>query len=242
MSAPRHYFLNERHQLAPSEKAGGGSASKIVGIEWKTHGTSLSKSLDIIKHARRQSVDPTSNTRLFVVAKPSLQISKESKAKTAPTGAKQSTPDFAGKQSQVLAKMGFDLISVQKDGSAIVHTTAARLKQIEKTLTHLAELSQREKNKWATLTDFRELSPDYKTSADWWPDSNRDEALNCVIDFQPLIPPREIDLLIGAIKKHLSESEKLQRIGVEFTGRKWLGAKLKFSTVRMLCQEFNAIY
>ena len=242
MSAPRHYFLNERHQLAPSEKAGGGSTSKILGIEWKTHGTSLSKSLETIKHARRHSADPTSNSRLFVVAKPASQISKESKAKTAPTGEKQSTPDFAGKQSQVLAKMGFDLIAVQTDGSAIVHTTAARLKQIEKTLTHLAELSQREKNKWATLTDFKELSADYKTSPDWWPPEEGGAVLDCVIDFQPLIPPREVDLLIGAIKTRLSEGEKLQRIGVEFTGRKWLGAKLKFSTVMMLCQEFQAIY
>jgi Subtilase family len=241
-STPRHYFLNERHQLSPADKEGGGSTPKTIGIEWKTHGTSLSKSLEAIKHARRQSVDPTSNSRLFVVAKPAALISKESKAKTAIAGEKQSSPDFAGKQSQVLAKMGFDLIAVQQDGSAIVHATATRLKQIEQTLTHLAELSQREKNKWATLTDFEELSPDYKTSADWWPLGGSDMVLDCVIDFQPLIPPREVDLLIVAIKKLLTEGEKLQRIGVEFTGRKWLGAKLKSATIRRLCQDFQAIY
>ncbi len=242
MSSPRHYFLNERHQLAPADKLGGGGKKTITGIEWKSHGSGLSKKLCALRQARQQSSDPTSGSRLFIVAKQALQLSKNSKAKDAVNDQKTETPDFAGKDSQVLKRMGLDLVAVQPDGAAIVHASLTQIEQIEKSLEMLSDLSQREKNKWATITDFYDVSLDYKTSESWWPDAASGEILDAVIDLQPLITSLESDLLIKALKFRLGQGEKLLRIGVEFTGRRWIGAQLRFSTIKKLCHEFQAIY
>ena len=238
---PRHYFLNERHQLAPAEKDGGGRTTPVIGVDWSARGTALSSNLDVLRSARKASPDPSARGRLFILAKPAPHLTKESKSQKAQDGKLSEKVDFAGQQSQILRKLGFDLIAVQCDGSAVVHAPEARLDQIEKTLGRLAELGIRERNKWATVSEFTDVPVDYKCSKEWWPDTRPGEAVEAVIDIQPFLPRSEIDAVIRQITSHLGANEKLKRIGTEFTGRRWLMVQIRIETALHLASEFQAI-
>ena len=243
-AAPRHYFLNERHQLAPTEKDGGGKTTPVVGVNWSGHGAALSSKLGVLRSALKVSSDPSAKGRLFILAKPAPHLTKESKSKKAlEQGGKLSEKvDFAGQNSQVLRKLGFDLIAVQSDGSAVVHAPEVRLDQIAHTLKRLGELGVRDRNKWATVSEFTEVPVAYKCSKQWWPDLRGSEIVEAVIDLQPLLPRAEIDALIREIASRLGTGEKLKRIGSEFTGRRWLMAQVRIETALQLASVFQAIY
>ncbi len=239
---PQHYFLNERHQLAPTEKDGGGKNTPVVNINWKSHGTELSGNLRIIRAARQSSIDPTSKNRLFIVAKASTSVEKLSDAKSAQGKPVIKDINLAGGDSQVIRRLGFDLVATTKEGHAVVHATDERIEQMSQSLNRLSELSMRDKNKWSQISRFDEVPLNYKTDISWWKKVADHELLESIIDFQPFLSSSEIEKLIKAVTARLQNGERLKRLGSEFTGRKWALAQLRRKTIVELAMTFQAIF
>lgn len=239
---PRQYFLNERHQLVPTAREGGRQPQPVLGVNWQSRGDSLSKSLETFRTARRTSPDPSSRRRLFIVAKPPSGLAKSSTSQQAEEGKLESKVDLAGKDSQIIGRIGFDLLAVTKDGSAIVHATDERIEQMVQSLNRLGELGTRDKNRWAHVTRLFEIPAEYKTSLDWWGTPDKQDALEVIVDLQPFLTRPEVEQVIKAITSRLKDGEKLKRSGTEFTGRKWLAGAMRFKTIVDLAKNFQAIY
>lgn len=241
-AAPRLYLLNERHQLAPTPKEGGRQPQPVREVNWKSHGGNLRQSIESFRSARKASPDPTSQKRLFVVATPPKSLTRSSESEKAKDGGLPFKVDLAGKQSQVISRLGFDLLGVTKDGSAIVHASDERIEQMAQSLGRLDELRTRDKNRWAHITNLTEIPTDYKTSLEWWGSPTRNALLESAIDLQPCLTRPETDLVIKAISSLLKDGEKLKRTGKEFTGRTWLAAVLRPKTILHLAEKFQSIY
>jgi hypothetical protein len=240
-AVPKHYFLNERHQLAPTEKEGGKSPAKVLHGDFKTHGRTLANSIEVIRAARRTSTDPTAKSRVFILARPESSLKKESKGKKAVDGAIESQIKLSGKDAQIIQRLGFDLLSVMPEGSAVVHTTDERLGQMQQSLGLLEDLNVREKNKWAHIKEFADVPIDYKTSLGWWEERPQTSAWESVIDLQPFLTRKEVDQLIGWLKQVLKKGERLSRIGTEFSGRTWIQALLFPLSIEHLAGSLQAI-
>lgn len=238
---PKHYFLNERHQLFPREKDTGGRSSSVVGIDWAAHGAKLSSSFCSLRAAKSESRDPSTKNRFFVVAKPPESLERSSSASDAVGGTKLKQIDLAGSDSQMLKKLGFDLVAVDSNGNAIVHAPNAMVDQVINTLENLSLLGSRDHNKWAHLKDVSDVSTEYKTSLSWFeePDGG---IIETVIDLQPFLTRKESEDLVGLIKSQLSPGEKILRSGKEFSGRIWIGARLQKDSILRLASEFQSIF
>lgn len=240
--APRHYFLNERHQLAPIEKEGGGPPSKVLRVDFKSHGNTLAKSIEVIRTARRASADPTAHNRVFIMARPEPSLTKASKDKKKSIAGERVVPVcLSGQDAQIIQRLGFDLLAVMPDGSAVVHATEERLGQMQQSLGLLGELNVREKNKWAHIKEFGDVPIGYKTSLDWWEERPATSAWESVIDLQPFLTRKEVDQLIGWLKQVLKKGERLSRIGAEFSGRTWIQAWLYPLSIESLAENLQAI-
>ena len=218
---PKIYFLNERHQLAPAEKVGGGGPGKVLDVDWATHGGALKTEISGLRAARRQSKDPSTESRAFVLASPRDKIQKTSDAPDATDGKKEHTVSAAGKQAQLIERLGFDLLSVTSDGSAIVHATDEGLEQMMLSLDHLDSLGVKDQSKWAHLKEVKEIPPEYKTLLGWWSaDTKTKKLLSAVIDLQPFLSRGEVDAVIKAIESSLAKEEGLKkdRQGIQWTG------------------------
>lgn len=239
---PRHYFLNERHQLAPTEKEGGRSPSKVLRVDFKSHGSTLATNIDAIRTSRRASADPTAKNRVFIMARPEPSITKASTDKKKSAGGERVFPiSLSGEEAQVIQRLGFDLLAVMPDGSAVVHATDERLGQMQHNLGLLGELNVREKNKWAHIKGFGDVPVDYKTSLDWWEVQDQTLAWESVIDIQPFLTRKEVDQLISWIRPQLTKGERFARIGAEFSGRTWIHAWLRPQTIKRLAQDLQSI-
>src|SRR6266571_9187518 len=99
---PRNFFLNEQHELAPGEKAGGGRVPEFVGINWATKGSRISQSLLKIRDAVRRSRDPLREARYFVLARPTSGLERKSADKRKAQGGKLAVEiDYAEDESRV---------------------------------------------------------------------------------------------------------------------------------------------
>ena len=82
-SKPQNYFLNESHELSVEEKAGGGRQVEYLNISWPQKAQRLHNSLERVSQRANESRDPLSKRRFYLIADPSGQIVKASKAKDA---------------------------------------------------------------------------------------------------------------------------------------------------------------
>ena len=242
-NSPRLYFLNERHQLAPSEKDRGGTHSKILDVDWKSHGTNLGSTLRKVRNLTKESRDSCYLDRVYMIAAPTGSVVKSSKAKGAKGGRRHHEVRIAGPEAQIIERMGFDLLSVQLDGSAIVHATYERIKQMELSLDHLENLRQRDRNVWAHLQELRTIPASYKASLNWWQEQDKRRITwDSVVDLQPFLTRREIGDVISTIMKGLSSHDRLVQIGAEFSGRTWIFAELTPETIEFLASKFASIF
>ncbi len=239
---PRLYFLNERHQLAPGEKSGGGRATEVRGLDWQSHGVSLNQNLTDLRAVRHRSGDPSGTRRAYVLARAPESISRTSSAKDAENGEKSEPVDLAKGDSRIIERLGFDLLAVCKDGTVIVHATDERMEQIANSLHHLADLPQRAKNAWARLNRFEEIPVEFKASIDWWPDSSENGPVEAIIDLQAYLTRDEVDDVIKAIAGHLEPGEKLRKIGREFSGRTWILANMTSKSIIRMVQSFQSVF
>jgi len=242
-TSPRLYLLNERHQLAPSDKEQGGRHSKVLDVDWASHGSTLKSELQKVRAKTVESRDAGYIVRAFMVAAPADSVVKSSAAKDATDGKKAHEIRIAGRESQLIERMGFDLLAVQPDGSAIVHATDERIEQMALSLEHLADLRQKDQNVWAHLQELRTIPVSYKTSIKWWQERDKlGNSWDSVIDLQAFLSRKEIGDVIASIEDFLTAEDRLIRIGTEFSGRTWIRAALTSESIMNLAQGFESVF
>src|SRR5687768_410962 len=91
---PQNYFLNESHELSVEEKSGGGRHVEYLGINWPQKARRLRDSLERVSRRAAQSHDPLSRRKYYLLADPSAQIVKASKAQDAVEGKKLEVVSF----------------------------------------------------------------------------------------------------------------------------------------------------
>src|SRR5258708_34577804 len=97
-SEPRHFYLNEQHELAREEREGGGSLPKLAPIDWAAKQITISSSLARTKNTIEKSNDPLRTQRYFLLARPEPSIRKlTTNTRTAPSGEFDEIVDDAGK-------------------------------------------------------------------------------------------------------------------------------------------------
>ncbi len=129
-SKPKNYFLNESHELSVEDKGGGGRYVEYLGINWTQKSQRLRSSLERVSQRASESRDPLGRRKYYLIADPSAQIIKASKARDAVDGQKLEAVVFSGEQSKLFDRIGLDLIEVHPNGVATVHATPERMEQL----------------------------------------------------------------------------------------------------------------
>lgn len=160
-STPRHYFLNEVHELLPAAPDGGGRFQPAL-VDWRARSERLVSGFRQIVSAARMKRDPTRDTRFFMVALPDLELQVRSAARSAVGGAVKAPPSFLGEDGRTLQRLGLDVLHVERDGAAIVHAKAESIKHLSATALLLDELSERERKKWGAVGEVRVIERRHK--------------------------------------------------------------------------------
>ncbi len=138
---PRTFFLNETHELASAENAGGGRLPAYAPIPWATKAKRLNDSIQRVEQLIVGSNDPLKEDRFFVLANPVTEVEKVSNdKKKAPTGTFKERTEFGGAHSRVFDRLGMDLLQVTDNGQAIIHAKRATFDQLRERSASLATL------------------------------------------------------------------------------------------------------
>lgn len=240
---PRHYFLNEGHELAHAEKKGGGGTPKFGAINWGQRGQLLSRSLTSARTALVRSPDPTVADRLFLLAEPVATVPKvSSDKKKHPTGKFDAKPSFAGQDSLVFRRLGMDLVDVGPGGDAIVHVTNQHLEKLLKTTTGLAQEGIREQARWVALERFDVVPIHRKVDASFLASIEKDKVAECVVRLHAMLTRLEVEKVLSALRAGvLGEGESVVRVGRGYSGAPWCLAQLRRRTVERIARDFPSI-
>jgi hypothetical protein len=242
-SKPQNYFLNESHELSVEDKGGGGRHVEYPKINWPQKAQRLRTSLERVSQRANQSHDPLSKRRYYLIADPSAQIVKASKAKDAIHGQKLEAVVFSGEQSKFFERIGLDLIEVHHpSGVATVHATPERMEQLLSKTAQLAQLGAREQARFVAFESFEWLSGKWKFDHEWLDEIGQKSA-DGYIKLQPLINVLEADLVIRALEQmfRAQPGVALQGKGRSYLGRFFLRAKLNAPMIKKLADEFTSI-
>jgi hypothetical protein len=239
---PRHFFLNEEHELATLTDAGGGQNPNFAPIDWQQKSLVLRRSFDIAAAYAVRVRDPSAKAHRFLLAAPA-SLTKHSTSKQAQsTGGKVSfVPSFGGKQANVLTKLSMDLLSVDAGGNATVHVPASKVPQLQAKLDDLANASTREKFRWVNIGEFQSVDWSRRVDTSWLETIRADEVEEVHLRFQPVLPRSEIQAVLEAIRAELKEAEQLHRTGRDFSGRYWCIGKMKRATIRRLAEQYPSL-
>jgi hypothetical protein len=139
LPSPKTFFLNEHHELAHAEKSGG-RAPRYGAIDWAAKAERISSALSSAKRKIENSKDPLRDRHYFLAATPLAEVPKLSTDKRkAPTGEYLEKTEYAGDHSRVFRRLGLDLLDVNKEGVATVHTTTERFESLFATASSLAK-------------------------------------------------------------------------------------------------------
>lgn len=239
---PRNYFLNESHELSVEEKGGGGRHVEYLKINWPQKAQRLRTTLERVAHRARQSRDPLSQRRFYLIADPTAQIVKASKAKDAEHGQKLEAVVFSGEQSKFFERVGLDLIEVHPTGVATVHATPERMDQLITKTGALPQLGAREQARFVAFESFEWLSGKWKFDREWL-DEIGQKPVEGFVKLQPLINEIEADLVIRALEQtfHGLQNVALLGKGRSYLGRFYLRAKLTAPAIKKIAEEFTSI-
>jgi hypothetical protein len=243
-TTPRTFYLNERHELARAEKKSGGGIPKYTDINWAARGTAISRSLNHVRRQVQRSPDPSKASHYFVLAAPVESLAKTSTNKRRAVDGKVSEDtDFACEHSQIFRRLGLDLLSVEEDGSAMVHMKPEILEQLSSRAQSLQNLGAREQSRWATIDRFELIPPKFRIDADWLETLGAGKITDAVIEFQPLLLRSEIDKLIRVIVSMLLRNlgEAVTGTGTDFSGRQWVRGKITPEGLTRISRDFFAI-
>jgi len=241
---PRTFFLNETHELARAEKAGGGRVPQYEGISWAAKARQVSGSLRHVVDAVKSSHDPLKGARYFVIAKPVPEIEKRSKdKKKAPEGTFKEETDFGGRHGRVFDRLGLDLLQVTDDGQAIVHAETERMDQLLQRAASLDDLGAREQARWVAIDSFGTIPLQLRVDADWLRTFKPHQLADVVFELQPVLRRIEADQVLRAIADRLTAHDdgKLTGTGTDFSGRYWFRGKASQQSVRAIARDFFSV-
>jgi hypothetical protein len=242
LSKPQNYFLNENHELSVEEKGGGGRPAEYLHINWPQKARRLHSSLESVSRRARESRDPLAQSRYYLVADPSSQIVKASKAKDAIKGEKKEAVLFSGEQSKFFERVGLDLIEVHPGGVATVHATPERMEQLISKTSQLADLGAREQARFVAFDSFEWLAAKWKFDEEWL-DEIGPKTAEGYIKLQPLISELEADLVIRELERTFRSQPgvSLRGAGRSYLGRFFLRATVSAHLVKELAEQFTSI-
>lgn len=239
---PKHFYLNEQHELSRTEREGRGALPKLGAIDWGSKERHLTRSLSLTRKTIEQSSDPLRGQQYFLLALPEDTVPKlTSNKRKAPSGHFDEPVDYAGKDSRVLSRLGLDVISVT-DRGAVVHATPERFERLESIAPKLEELGKAEQARWAFVADFTTVPPELRADEDWLT-SVRRGTHETIVELQPMLSRAEGGLVLRAIADTLrrSEGEAILGTGADFSGRVWLRASLVARTISRIVKDFFSV-
>jgi hypothetical protein len=239
---PKHFYLNEQHELSHIQREGGGSLLKLGEIDWGSKRRNLSKALSRTRRTIEESSDPLRGQRYFLIARPEKTVPKLSKDKRkAPSGHFDEPVDYAGKDSRVLSRLGLDVISVTDQG-AIVHATPERFERLESLASNLPELGKVEQSRWAFVADFDVIPPELRADDDWLASVKRGTH-ETIVELQPVLSRADGALVLNVIAEQLrrADGEAILASGTDFSGRAWIRAKLVARTITRIVKDFFSV-
>jgi len=240
---PRTFYLNEQHELARSEKAGGGGIPKYIDINWATKGTAISHSLNRARKQVELSPDPSKENHYFLLAAPVEKLAKASEGIKAVGGKVFKNTDFACEDSRVFRRLGVDLLRVAEDGSAIVHMKPEIMEQLSNRAEALPRLGAREQSRWATIDRFAMIPSGFRIDSDWLHTIDAKKATDAVVEFQPLLTRVEIDALVRELVSILLQTlgEAITGMGSDFSGRQWVRGKVARASLTRIAKDFFSV-
>jgi hypothetical protein len=240
---PKHFFLNEAHELAPVDKTGGGRVPEYVEIPWAQKARRLS---DSISRARREvaaSEDPLRAERLFVLARPVAELRKRSaNERIAQDGVVREVPTFGGTQGRVFSRLGLDLIRVVDDGSAIVHADPERLDSLAQRAGELGDLGAREQVRWVAIDEFDTIPIQLRVDQAWLQSIRGQDIADVIFELQPILGRVDADRVVRAIVERLTRrQEGVFGSGSDFSGRYWFRGKASRGAIRSIAEGFTSV-
>ena len=105
---PRHFFLNERHELPVEQREGFGGVRYYANVDWAGKGRRIASSLASVEQHARASHDPLSGKRFFILAAPETGLQRQPGPKAKSQALVDETVDFRGEHARVFEKLGID--------------------------------------------------------------------------------------------------------------------------------------
>ena len=240
---PKHFYLNEQHELSRAERDSGGRLPKFGEIDWAGKQRRLSRSLARTKRTIAESADPLRGRRYFLLARPESTVPKLTTDKRKSTsGHFDETVDYAGKDSRVLGRLGLDVLAVSSEG-AVVHLSPERFRRLEAIAPNLAELGKVEQSRWASVSDFQIVPPELRADGEWLSTLPAEGGQEAVVELQPLLSRTEGALVLSTIAQGLRrvDGEAILASGTDFSGRAWVRAALAARTITRIVKDFFSV-
>lgn len=242
-SEPRHFYLNEQHELTREEREGGGRLPKLAPIDWAAKQTAITSSLARTRGAIEESDDPLRQQRYFFLARPEPSVRKlTSNIRKAPTGEFDEVVDYAGKDAKVLGRLGLDVVSVSESG-AIVHATPEKLERLETISAHLTDVGPAEQARWAMLSAFDTVPESLRADKEWLDRLSPSREHEAIIELQPLLTRSEGNIVLTSIAERLRrpKHEAIIGSGTDFSGRAWVRVRLGLQTILSIVRGYFSI-
>ncbi len=238
----RIFFVNETHQLSSAQKTGGGALPKLAHVDWTRKGKRVAQSIVKARAQLANTVDPISSRRCFLLARPEKNIKKVSEAK-GQTRIVEEAISYSGKDSQVFARLGIDLLSVLDDGDAIVHMLPEAADRLEAVSSALARVGPREQARWVSIQAFDNVPRSARVDEQWLTRLKRRAADFAILELQPLLSGEESQMVVRSIQAALRDShnERFVAAGTDYSGRSWFRCLLTPETISMVANEYSSI-
>lgn len=241
---PRTFFLNERHELAPEEKGGGGRAPQYAGISWRDKSRQISSSISSVIKTVERSKDPLRQQRVFALARPVKSVTKLSTDKRkAPDGHFKEEMKFGGLQGRVFDRLGLDLMQVTESGDAVVHGSRERLAQLLSRSESLEVLGAREQARWVAIDRFESVPIGLRVDDDWLQSLARDATADVVFELQPVLSRGEADQVLRSIAELVAQRNggRLLATGNDFSGRYWFRGRAMNNSIREIAKDYFSV-
>lgn len=241
--SPRHFFLNEHHEMR-GEKDGGGRTPEYVDVNWRSKGARIYQSLLTVGNQLSTYRDPIKRSRYFLLAVPETKVAKKSQdKKRAIDGKVLEDISYREAEARIFARLGLDLIHVNSDGSAMVHARADHFEQLKQSSQNLEEFGLREKARWATINSFAPNKPEFVYDEQWLQQLSRTSLVTAVVELQPLLTLVEAEDVARAVAELFRRpaGEGFRTVGTDFSGRRWLTGKVFPDSLRKIATSFYSI-
>jgi hypothetical protein len=242
--SPRHFFLNEHHELASIEREGGGRTPQFGAIDWKGKGQRLFRSLEKSIKEVRASSDPIKDEHLFLLARPEKSIPKKSSdKKKAPQGEYQEPVRLSREHAFVFERLGADLLHIAESGEALVHFAPANAEKCLQTTSLLEQAGVREQARWVAIDSFKLIPSLFRLDPAWAKTLPRNKTADAVIELQPVLTGRQAERVMREIAALLrrENEEAIRGAGTDFSGRRWCRGRLSPARLAQIAEQFFSV-